>query len=175
MSGVINEIPVRARDRDRTAGHHPESTEDMTKQEFKDDCDITKVMGKWRKRGFDGPPPHVNPAEPVFGDFTTGRDLEEAMLQVHEAKEAFRLLDSHIRERVDNDPAKFIDFCSDPENAAEMAEMGLLVEDHPVEALTKQFEAFTRAFGDGLGDPSDAINAGDVTQTPTPAAKEPQA
>lgn len=94
----------------------------LTKQEFKDECDINTIMAKYQ---FSGQIPNLNERSPQYID-TTGHDYQLAMNTVSEANSLFQELPSSLRNRFDNDPAQFLDFCSDDKNRDEMHELGLL-------------------------------------------------
>lgn len=94
----------------------------MTKQSFKDECDINTIMARYEK---DGVVTHVKEHEGQYGDFTLGFDYHDAMNRVHAARDMFMSLPAGIRTKFDNDPGKFLDFVSDPKNSDAMVEMGL--------------------------------------------------
>jgi hypothetical protein len=57
--------------------------------------------------------------------------------KVCEAKSAFEDLDSSVRSRFDNDPSKLIDFVTNPDNALEAHDLGLLdLDKASLDALT---------------------------------------
>ncbi len=93
-----------------------------TKQAFKEDCDINRIMRKYKKTGVID---HLAPSRPSYGDFESSADYQLACNQVIAAEDAFAELPSHIRDRMDNDPGKLLDFINDPSNAAEAFELGL--------------------------------------------------
>lgn len=93
-----------------------------TKQSFKAECDINNLMSRYLKTGVLD---FVNKHAPQYQD-VTGLDYQEAMDIVAHGNSMFNELPSKLRAEFDNDPALFLDFVSDPENAPEMAEMGLL-------------------------------------------------
>lgn len=94
----------------------------LTRQSFKDECDINKIMSKYIKTGefF-----HLNPTLPQHG-FAPDFDFSEAMEMVQKAQDLFDDLPANVRERFDQNPAKFIAFCENPANRPEMAALGLL-------------------------------------------------
>jgi len=94
----------------------------VTKQEFKDECDINVLMSRYMATG---ELPNLNEREPQYLD-ATGFDYQEQMNFVAGAQTLFNELPSRIRNRFDNDPGLFLDFCSNENNRSEMAEMGLL-------------------------------------------------
>lgn len=93
-----------------------------TKQSFRDECDINVLMRRYQETGVLD---FVQKREPQYGD-VTGVDFRESMELVAEASEAFNELPSSLRDRFQNDPAKFLDFVSDKKNLPEMGELGLL-------------------------------------------------
>lgn len=94
----------------------------MAQQSFKDECDINKIMERF---GLTGELPD-NVRIPQYGDFSGIRDYHSALNAVLEADEAFMQLPAQLRARFDNDPAKFVDFCSDDSNRDEAVKLGLL-------------------------------------------------
>lgn len=99
--------------------HFPE---EGAKQEFAEECDINCIMRRYERTGLE---PSVD-AGAVFGDFSDVGDFLEAHNRVAAAREAFMSLPSKVREQFANDPAKLIEFCSNPENAEAARELGLM-------------------------------------------------
>jgi len=93
-----------------------------TKQEFKDECDINILMNRYMESG---ELPNLNERSPQYLD-VTGFDYQSSMEFVAGAKTLFNELPSTLRNRFENDPAQFLDFCSQEKNRPEMAELGLL-------------------------------------------------
>jgi len=112
---------------------------DRTQQEFADECDINNIIARFDKTGILD---FVNKHQPQYGD-VTGLDFLEMQNQIVQAKNMFADLPSRIRDRFSNDPAKFLDFFNDPENAHEAARLGLLAPEkaeailHPTPALSE--------------------------------------
>jgi len=94
----------------------------VTKQEFKDECDINILMSRYESTG---ELPAINERAPQYLD-ATGYDYQTAMNFVAGANTLFHELPASMRNRFENDPAQFLDFCSMEKNRPEMAEMGLL-------------------------------------------------
>jgi len=105
-----------------------------TKQSFKDECDINILMSRYLSTG---ELPVLNQAAPQYLD-VTGHDYQEAMQFVAGAKTLFNELPASLRNRFDNDPALFLDFCSDSRNRVEMAQMGLLKEEVATKILNPE-------------------------------------
>lgn len=94
-----------------------------TKQAFKQECDINRIVRRWKA---DGVLTHVNRFKGNYGDFTGIPDYRECLDKVMYADEMFSTLPAAIRKRFDNDPANFIDFVDNPQNRDQMIEMGLI-------------------------------------------------
>jgi len=104
-----------------------------TDQSFKDECDINTIV---RNFGVTGELP-LSSATPMQGDFTNVVDYQSALNLIIRADEAFSELSAAVRRRFDNDPAKFLDFASDPANLEQMREMGLTRPETPPAAPLK--------------------------------------
>lgn len=101
----------------------PEPT--LAQQHPRDECDINYIVERF---GITGQlPPHSGPM-PTYGDFTGVTDYRDALEAVMKADEAFMSLPANVRERFDNDPALFVDFCSsnDPQDRSLAMELGLI-------------------------------------------------
>lgn len=94
----------------------------MTKQSFKDECDINNIMKKYKNTGM---LPEMIKTQPQYGDFSEVSDYMESMNIVLKAQEQFQNLSADVRNRFQNDPALFLDFANDPKNGEEMVKMGL--------------------------------------------------
>lgn len=92
-----------------------------TKQSFKDECDINTIV---RRFGVTGQLPQGVRA-PTYGDFVDVHDFRSAMDAVVLARESFDSMPSAVRARFSNNPALFVDFCSNSENLPELRKMGL--------------------------------------------------
>lgn len=94
-----------------------------TKQSFKDEVDINKIIARFEKTGMVD---HVNQGKPFYGDVSAVRSYREALECVRIAEDLFMGYPAGIRERFDNDPAKLIEFLDDRKNLAEAIELGLV-------------------------------------------------
>lgn len=93
----------------------------LTKQSFKDECDVNNIVAKYQKTGAIT---HFAKHAPQY-DFCTGHDLKESIEIVNQANEMFAELPSAVRKLCNNDPAEFLQFVQDPANAAQMSDLGL--------------------------------------------------
>ena len=98
--------------------------ESKTEQSHKDVTNINKIM----ERATRGIPPRVAAGNGLYGDFSSGMDLQDVMNRVTDAKRDFMSLPSHVRKRFDNDVVQLLDFISDPSNNEEAVSLGLLPE-----------------------------------------------
>lgn len=94
----------------------------LTKQAFKDECDINKIMSKYQKNG---QLPDMIKTNPKFGDFSNPNSYQDSLNLVIHAQEQFASLSAAVRKRFNNDPAQFLEFTADPNNLPEMVKLGL--------------------------------------------------
>lgn len=101
--------------------------EALTKQEFRDETDINTLL---RRFGVTGQFPK-NVRMPVYGDFDQISDFHSATNAIALASESFEQMPAQIRERFQNDPERFVEFCLDDRNRPEAEKWGLVA---PTEA-----------------------------------------
>lgn len=100
-----------------------EGDKGLTKQADMKDADINNIMKRFERTGI---LPDLIVRDGRYGDFSSVPDYQEALEIVRLADEQFNNLDANIRNRFDNDPAKFLAFASDEKNLVEMEKLGLL-------------------------------------------------
>lgn len=93
----------------------------MTKQEFKDECDINGIMARYQRTGAIS---HFAKWAPTYGEFSPC-DLQSAQNTVIRANQMFAELPSSIRD-LTHTPEGFLAFVQDPANAAKLVELGLV-------------------------------------------------
>lgn len=99
----------------------------LTKQAFKDECDINVIMRRFRKvQGEDFLNRYQGYLDGQFGDFSDVQDYRTAIDQIQQARGVFEALPAKVRSRFANDPAQFLDFVHNPANRDEMIQMGLV-------------------------------------------------
>jgi len=97
-----------------------------TQQQFKDQCDVNKIIAKFKRTGS---VTHLkNVQEGVYADLSQLPSLQEAENAVIAAQQAFEAVPALTRQRFGNDPKLFVDFLSDPKNDEEAIKMGLKVK-----------------------------------------------
>ena len=101
--------------------------ESMTLQDHRDECDINIIVKRGLQSGY-MPSATTARRTPMFGDFTSGNDFQEAQDRIANIKSDFMLLPSEMREAFDNDPAKLVDALSDPTQKDFLLEHGVLEE-----------------------------------------------
>lgn len=96
-----------------------------TKQEFAAECDINTIMSKYM---YTGEIPNLNERAPQYLDCSDNPAYDYATAQniIAQANTLFNELPSTIRNRFKNDPAAFLEFCSNEKNRDDLSEMGLL-------------------------------------------------
>lgn len=109
------------------------SSQGGAKQSFKEECDINNILAKYQETGAIT---HANNRHADYG-FATSLDFHESMDLVLKAQEMFDELPSSIRAKFGHSPGAFLDFAQDPENAQEMADMGL---SEPTQGTTQENE-----------------------------------
>lgn len=90
----------------------------MTKQSFKDECDINNIVKRFEATGIVD---HLNlkAAEGVYQDLPDPIDLQGALDVSRHASEAFAALPAVLRAHFDNDPVKFLDAVAYPTEATQ--------------------------------------------------------
>lgn len=106
---------------DESALH--EFSQTKTQQQFKDECDINRIVKQFAGNGI---LPIGNPATPLDPDTFYGiTDFQSAQNAVRRGKEAFAALPSNIRSQFQNDPQLFVDFVLNPDNIEAVRDLGL--------------------------------------------------
>lgn len=95
----------------------------QTKQSFRDEVDINKIIAGFEKTGMVN---QLNAREPFYGDVSHLGSYQESLHVVMEAEALFMSLSANVRERFGNDPALMIKFLENPENRDEAIRMGLV-------------------------------------------------
>ena len=94
----------------------------LTRQEFREECQIDNIIEKYTKTGVLD---HVNRYEAQYGE-ATSHDYKSALDLIISSQDMFDDLPAQVRAEFNNDPAAFLDFVSDPENVDKFEEVGLV-------------------------------------------------
>lgn len=97
------------------------SDKQITKQSFKNQADINKIVAKFVKQGQTPP----LPSDLTFG-FAPPYTFHEAVELVRNADSYFMELPAQARNRFQNDPGAFLAFIDDPANRDDLYAMGIL-------------------------------------------------
>lgn len=92
----------------------------QTKQEFKDDCDPTKILQRFQQTGL---LEHANQYQPQFG-IQSSMSYHEAKQLTAESETMFQDLPSATRARFNQNVGEYLDFVSDPSNVLDMLDDG---------------------------------------------------
>lgn len=96
----------------------------LTRQSFRDEADINKIIARFEKTGMTE---SLNSREPFYGDVSELVDYHACLNIVHEAQGLFNQMSAEIRNRFDNDPRKMIEFLDNPANLEEAISLGMAV------------------------------------------------
>jgi phage internal scaffolding protein len=105
--------------------------ESLTQQHFAEECEITNIIKRHDRNGIIE---HVQRGQARYGDFSEVHDYREALDLVKNAQDEFMTIPSDIRKQFDNNPGKFFEFVSDPDNKDELIQMGFIEEAQPAVA-----------------------------------------
>ena len=97
--------------------------ESLTQQHFKEECDVINIIKRHDRNGIIE---HVQRGQARYGDFSEVADYREALDLVRDAQDEFMTIPSDIRKKFDNDPGKFYEFVSNPDNKEELKQMGFI-------------------------------------------------
>lgn len=135
--------------------------ESRTQQNFAEEVDINTIV---RRFGITGQLP-TGIVAPTYASFDEIYDFHTAMNAIAAAGEAFDAMPAQIRAEFNNDPGKFVDFCSDPRNHERMDKMGLLRPKPQQEAAKPHLEKETPE----KVSPGPVTTRDELVQTPKPA------
>lgn len=94
-----------------------------TQQSQAADTDINKIVKQFKVTGL--LPQGVR--RPLNADFVDITDFRSAMNAIIQAERSFSAMPSSVRNKFGNNPAAFVEFCSDEKNIPQLREWGLAV------------------------------------------------
>jgi len=128
------------RTRERLSIHTTEET--LTKQSFKDSCDINNILARYQKTGVID---HYNKHGADYKECSP-ITFTEAQIAIANAKTMFNELPSKARKHFNNSPAEFLEFTDkltdDDDNASILRSLGLLAKGSTM-GLPKEEKATT--------------------------------
>lgn len=152
-----------ARDKDGRLKQPSSYPDGRTKQSFKDEADINKILSRAQRAGTLS---HLQKYEGVYADFSDF-DYLDAQLKLTRGREIFDDLPAELRNEFAQSPAAFFAYVNDPANVEK------LNEKLPALALPgrQQKDVSGRTPPD---DPPQGVSvaAGDAKQSPEPSAPE---
>lgn len=95
----------------------------LTRQEFKDDCDLNKIIERYTPEML---VESYNAFKGTFADFSDVPDYQGMREQVLATDSWFASLPANIRGRFENDVSKIVSFLEDDKNFDEAVKLGLL-------------------------------------------------
>lgn len=98
-----------------------------TQQSQAAETDINRIVKQFKVTG--AVPQGVR--RPTYGDFDGVSDFRTAMDALLSAEKSFAAMPAIVRNRFNNDPAAFVEFCTDDKNIAQLREWGLAVPEAP--------------------------------------------
>lgn len=107
----------------------PVGERSMTKQSFKDESDINKIVARHHAGQ---QVTHLNRAEPRFGDFANSPSYKEQLDMVNQADMAFMDLPSKVREAAGNNAGVLLAMLDNPEDCRLLMDAGLSLEGYEV-------------------------------------------
>lgn len=99
-----------------------------TIQSERDNVNINTIVAKARKQAAAGSlAVSFGPTKrPVYGDFSSALDFQDAQNKVIKVRQHFETLPSEIRNKFQNDAAQYVEFMLDEKNKEEAIKLGLL-------------------------------------------------
>lgn len=141
----------------------PVGERSRAKQSFKDECDVNVVVRRYAQTGmFD----HVAKRQPTYGDVSNAVDLQTALRLVETARESFMELPARVRRAASNDPVELLAMLADPDQVAELVELGLPVE-KPAEAAAAAVSETPKA--SPAPAPREPVKAAPAAASPEPS------
>lgn len=132
----------------------------MTRQSEMESCDIHNILKQFSQQGFEQLV-RENAARGQYADVPTDLDYQDSLNTVLAAQTAFATLPSQVRERFQNDPARFLEFLANPDNVEEAIRLGLATaRPEPDASLKDVVDALqTKTGGEGGSPPSGGAKA----------------
>lgn len=97
-----------------------EYSDGRTKQSFKDDTDINKLLARAARGDSIS---HLAKHGAMYGDFSDIDDLLTANARLEKGTEIFNSLPGEIRREFKNSPSNFFNYVNDPQNSERLGEL----------------------------------------------------
>lgn len=138
------------------------SKDGRTKQSFKDETDINKLLVKAAKGGSIS---HLAKHGAVYGDFSDINDLMTAFSRLEKGKEIFEQLPGELKREFNQSPQEFFNFVNNPENVDRLPELLPQL----AEQGNQRVPAVVRTAANQTPEPSPAVDPAAAPEEP-PAA-----
>lgn len=93
-----------------------------TVQDERQVTSIQNITAQLRETGYT---PHVNPREPIFGDFTEVEDLHATLNRATRVQQDFMELPANVRQECGHDPVEFLNRIQTPEGRESLESVGM--------------------------------------------------
>ncbi len=136
-----------------------------TKQSFRDECDIQKIMARAEKVGTIS---HLEKYEGVYADFSDF-DFHEQTNQLTRGREIFDALPSELRREFGQNPARFFAYVNNPENKDDLLKKlpGLAAPGRQLPDVIPKDADTEKAAAAAASEPASEIKPSAVDSTPT--------
>lgn len=124
------------RERERLVSDAGQGTKTKTIQSAARETDVNFIVKSYAQTGMWK---HLDPREPIYGDFTQTGDLQSQYERVAEAEAAFAELPASVRSACENSPVKFLEMCAQRDQTWLLVEKGLPVTDDVRKDLAAEF------------------------------------
>lgn len=95
----------------------------LTQQHFREKTDINCICKRIRKTGLMPPAGRL-----LYGDFSNIPDSHEMFEKMDKVRDVFMSLPPELRDRFQNQPARFLKYMEDPKMHKEQIELGLRIK-----------------------------------------------
>lgn len=102
----------------------------MTRQSEMEACDLHNILKQFTQQGLDQQVLE-NAKRGQYADLPDEIDYQASLNLVMAAEASFATLPAQVRERFQNNPAKFLGFVSDPANVEELVKLGIAEDKTP--------------------------------------------
>lgn len=96
--------------------------ENLVQQHMAAECDVNTIMKRYEQTG---DLRHVTDVAGEFGDFYDVTDFKSGTERLMAIQSLFMEIPASIRDRFNNDPAKFVEYATNEKNIEELRSMGL--------------------------------------------------
>lgn len=95
----------------------------ITKQEFKDECDINNILTQFKQTGIIQ---HIQKQTPIYSELPDELDYQTSLNIMSQASDAFSTLPSVVRRYFSNDPSRLLSALADPSMRETLEGLGVL-------------------------------------------------